>query len=342
VTRDVEALDVIKSGGIAMRQVLISIAVLGAFVIGLTTPSTPQAAQAAQAAGGLGPCAQITAACKSAGFTPGGASTGTGLQVDCIAPLMQGKAQPPQTHIPLPNVDSQLVADCKARNPSFGEPSPSRQAERPAAPRPAAPPPSSELSSAVANVNGIAGSNSSPAAGAVGGQPATPIDSSVQSRFKETTGIQHGAPSNGPIVVNWHFKKDPGSANLIVNPDGTYLFSGNYQRVPSKDLEVVIVLKSTLGGHIGFSYVGNVSNGAIQWSKQGQSVILKENFHTFAGKHDWTGYYRLWLTASARKAQHDENVESCKKFENEMNFFHGAMDQFFQGDWTYCQSLLDQ
>ena len=256
---------------------------------------------------------------------------------------MQGTAQPPQAHIPLPKVDPQLVADCKARNPRFGEPSPSRQAERPAAPRPAAPPPSSEPSSAVAKVKGIAGSNSSSAAGAVGGQPATPIDSSVKARFKETTGIQHAAQSNGPIVVNWHFKKDPGSANLIVNPDGTYLFSGNYkQRVPSKDLEVVIVLKSTLGGHIGFRYVGNVSNGAVQWSKQGQSAILKENFKTFAGPHDWGGTYRFWLTASARKAQRDENVESCKAFENEMNFFHGSFNQYFQGQWTFCQSVLDQ
>jgi hypothetical protein len=336
-------LDVIKSGGIAMRQVLISIAVLGAFVVGLTTPSTPQAAQAAQAAGGLGPCAQITAACKSAGFTPGGASTGTGLQVDCIAPIMQGKAQPPQTHIPLPNIDSQLVADCKARDPRFGEPAPSRQAEQPAAPHPAAPPPSSEPSSAVVNAKGIAGSNSGAAAGAAGGQPAAPIIPSVQARFKETTGIRHAAKSNGPIVVNWHFKKDPGSANLIVNPDGTYLFSGNYkQRVPSKDLEVVILLKSTLGGLIVFRYVGNVSNGAVQWSKQGQSAILKENFKTFAGPHDWSGSYRFWLTASARKAQRDENVESCKAFENENAAMWGLLGGYYPSYLTYCQSVLDQ
>src|SRR5260370_10924 len=76
---------------------------------------------AAQAAPLQGPCAHITAACQQAGFVLGGARGAHGLQVDCIAPIMQGTAPPRGASKPLPQVDPQLVAACKARNPSFGQ-----------------------------------------------------------------------------------------------------------------------------------------------------------------------------------------------------------------------------
>jgi class 3 adenylate cyclase len=49
-----------------------------------------------------GPCAQITAACQGAGFTLGASREGTGLQADCIAPIMQGTSQPRRARQPLP------------------------------------------------------------------------------------------------------------------------------------------------------------------------------------------------------------------------------------------------
>ena len=118
----------------------------------------------------------------------------------------------------------------------------------------------------------------------------------------EITPIHHAPPSKGPIVVNWHFKKKAGLANLIVNPDGTYLFSGKYtHKVPNKDLEIVIALKSALGGVFLFHYLGHVSSGGVQWSKQGQSAILKDDFKTFAGKHDWVGSYHFPLDKQAQQ-----------------------------------------
>lgn len=69
-----------------------------------------------------GPCAQIIAACKNAGFVQGGASSGSGLLVDCVRPIMQGKAAKHKASKPLPQVDPQLVAACKAKNPAFGQP----------------------------------------------------------------------------------------------------------------------------------------------------------------------------------------------------------------------------
>jgi class 3 adenylate cyclase len=67
-----------------------------------------------------GPCAQIAAACQDAGFTLGASREGAGLQADCIAPIMLGTSQPRRARQPLPEVDPQLVADCKASNPRFG------------------------------------------------------------------------------------------------------------------------------------------------------------------------------------------------------------------------------
>ena len=79
------------------------------------------------------PCAAIRALCEQAGFVRGGARTGDGLFLDCIAPIIKQLPQPPRASRPLPKIDPQLVADCKAQNPNFGQ--------RNATPSQAAPPP---------------------------------------------------------------------------------------------------------------------------------------------------------------------------------------------------------
>jgi N-acetylglucosamine-6-sulfatase len=78
-------------------------------------------ALAAQAAVDQRPCQQIAAACREAGFVQGGAPDGSGVLADCVQPIMQGTAQPRRASKPLPRVDPQLVAACKAANPGFGE-----------------------------------------------------------------------------------------------------------------------------------------------------------------------------------------------------------------------------
>jgi lysophospholipase L1-like esterase len=97
-----------------MREQRMRAAILCQLVIALSGAATAQAPPP-------GPCGQITAACQQAGFARGGAEAGTGLQVDCIAPIMQGAAQPRRASKPLPQVDPQLVAACKAGNPNFGQ-----------------------------------------------------------------------------------------------------------------------------------------------------------------------------------------------------------------------------
>jgi N-acetylglucosamine-6-sulfatase len=68
-----------------------------------------------------GACAQIAAACRNAGFVQGGAASGTGLQVDCVQPIMQGTPTPAKTAKPLPKIDAGVIAACKAQNPEFGQ-----------------------------------------------------------------------------------------------------------------------------------------------------------------------------------------------------------------------------
>jgi hypothetical protein len=57
-------------------------------------------------------CAEITAACEQAGFVQGGA---------CITPIMRGFARPRRSNKPMPQINVQLVADCKAQNPNFDQ-----------------------------------------------------------------------------------------------------------------------------------------------------------------------------------------------------------------------------
>jgi hypothetical protein len=83
-----------------MRATTIPLA-LSLFLAGLLSPSLAQPAQPTPAAPAQpapvqptpkrgGPCAQIAAACKQAGFVPQGAKSGAGIVVDCIRPIMVG------------------------------------------------------------------------------------------------------------------------------------------------------------------------------------------------------------------------------------------------------------
>lgn len=68
-----------------------------------------------------GPCKEIVEACQKAGFVKGDAKQGFGLWVDCIDPIMKGTAQPAKAVKPLPAVNADLVAACKAKHPNFGQ-----------------------------------------------------------------------------------------------------------------------------------------------------------------------------------------------------------------------------
>jgi hypothetical protein len=72
----------------------------------------------ASASAAQGPCAIIRQLCESAGFVQGAAPSGNGLQRDCIQPILQ--ARPSSANRPLPVVDPQVVAACRAVAPGYG------------------------------------------------------------------------------------------------------------------------------------------------------------------------------------------------------------------------------
>jgi len=99
-----------------MRSMTMSLAKFCTLAAGLTLCWAVQSAEPAP-----GPCDQIKAACKSAGFVQGDYKQGYGLWVDCIDPIMQGKKQPAKADKPLPSVAPSLIAACKQQHPNFGE-----------------------------------------------------------------------------------------------------------------------------------------------------------------------------------------------------------------------------
>jgi hypothetical protein len=147
-----------------MRRTPLSRNTLRTLIIGWAVPLIAQQA----------PCPQITAACKNAGFTQGGASSGTGLQDDCIIPIIQGIAQPAAATRPLPQVDPNVVAACKAHNPEFGAakaPSTAALAAGAGAVQPSVQPSLQPAAAVSAQPSVQAGSLKSGALGSKGGPP---------------------------------------------------------------------------------------------------------------------------------------------------------------------------
>jgi lipoprotein-anchoring transpeptidase ErfK/SrfK len=97
-------------------QMQISIGAASLLVFGLAALPPTAAAQDRAA------CAQIRFACQSAGFVQGAARDGIGLQVHCVMPIVQGRAQPSTARRPLPALDPQVVAECRGSNPRFAQP----------------------------------------------------------------------------------------------------------------------------------------------------------------------------------------------------------------------------
>jgi len=90
---------------------------IGTICVAILAGATAAVAQAPRRSA----CGQIIAACQQAGFERGGAQAGNGIQIDCIRPIMQGRAQRRRAAKPLPQVAPELVAACSAANPNFGQ-----------------------------------------------------------------------------------------------------------------------------------------------------------------------------------------------------------------------------
>lgn len=138
--------------------------------------------------------------------------------------------------------------------------------------------------------------------------PATGTPAPTESK----TAVQTTAAVTQPITHNWQLKKLDGTINLVVNPDGTWIFSGNFKnKKPGDDFDVTFALKSSTGAVYLFHYEGDAASG-VDFSKQGQSLILKDDYASFA-HHAWSGVYTFHLSAAGRKARYE--AEEKKKEE---------------------------
>jgi hypothetical protein len=106
---------------VKMRVTTIPLKLVGVLVV-LAQPIqlTPTQAAATQPVP-WHPCARITAACSQAGFVPDGAKRGLGIMLDCVRPIMTETPQRKKATKALPQIDPQVVAACKERNPNFGK-----------------------------------------------------------------------------------------------------------------------------------------------------------------------------------------------------------------------------
>jgi len=69
------------------------------------------------------PCLQLKAACKAAGFIPGGMKTGDGLYKDCINPILAGRGvKTSRSGRALPHVDPQIVTACRTAQGALSAP----------------------------------------------------------------------------------------------------------------------------------------------------------------------------------------------------------------------------
>ena len=135
--------------------------------------------------------------------------------------------------------------------------------------------------------------------------------------------VSHPA-TTGPISHNFTLKKVDGTLNILVDPDGTWNFSGSTKAFPGKDFDVSLALKNSTGAVVLFQYIGDASHG-IQFSKQGKNDILKENFASFASSHKSAWEYRLYESAAGKRALYEareKKKEELRKAEEEARKKH--------------------
>jgi hypothetical protein len=98
-----------------------------------------------------------------------------------------------------------------------------------------------------------------------------------------------------------------GSTSLTLNPDGTYNLSGQLPGIYLRgdphnyDFHIVFGVKSDEGSTLFFEHSMVIGSPNLQnyiWNRHGSNATLKDNFASFAKKHDWHASWGLKLSAS--------------------------------------------
>ena len=118
---------------------------------------------------------------------------------------------------------------------------------------------------------------------------------------KGNSGKQHGErkPESEAVVDHWTLGLrgtgiKVGTANVTLNPDGSWKFSGQTKPryLAGCEFKIVFAVKSSEGTVIAFKHSGDLVAGrprSFSWHKQGRNPTIKDNFKAFAKDHDWYG-----------------------------------------------------
>ena len=125
---------------------------------------------------------------------------------------------------------------------------------------------------------------------------------------------------DGPIVLNWplkdkHLKGEKGDANVTINEDGTWSYSGTFPTLKDHDLDIVMSITSSEGSVYLFRFAGPLTHGA-QWQKQGQSQTLADNFRAF---EHYTAYfeYKTYLSKAGVAKKYEAKERKKKHLKKE-------------------------
>ncbi len=141
-------------------------------------------------------------------------------------------------------------------------------------------------------------------------------DHESSSSVEKTPASTGSAKSASPIVINWRMRKLDGNVNLTVNPDGTWLFSGGFKdHKKDQDWDITFALKDRNGAIFLFHYEGDASQG-VEFSKQGESPILKDDFKSFE-HYTWASTVGFHLSAAGRKARWEAEQRKLERIQKE-------------------------
>ncbi len=132
----------------------------------------------------------------------------------------------------------------------------------------------------------------------------------------ETSPVLTNPPVQGPISHNYKLSKINGTLNITINSDGTWDFSGTGKAFLHKDYDVSLALKNKKGEMVLFQYIGDASHG-IQFSKQGQTTVLKDNFASFAKGYSSSWSYRFSEDKEGRALAYEARMKKLEALRRE-------------------------
>jgi hypothetical protein len=132
----------------------------------------------------------------------------------------------------------------------------------------------------------------------------------------EASSAQTAPATTGPISHNIKLNKIDGNINILVNPNGEWLFSGTAKAEKNKDYDVSLALRAKTGAIYVFHFVGDATH-PIEFSKSGKSGLLKDDFSDFQKGHHYAWTYRYHESAAGKRAEYEERQRKREQLARE-------------------------